>query len=277
MNLTWAIGGAGAALAALTALAPTPARAQPAEAYVLAVQGTWTMPGRTLPLAVGTALPAAARLVARQPAVGDRIVVVAARSGTVLLAHECAEPRACRLPLVLPAAPVPASPSWTDSLRRVMARLEGVPDRYVATMSRHDAALPDAVLPLGDDVLELAPMLGALPSGRYEFALQPLDCAGAAGCAERLQVLDWARGHSMPIAGAMSPGIYELRVRPAAAPTTLAPRRARLLLVAAAGAAAKLDRYGSWLALTQGWGEAADEASRQALLWAVMDDLAASP
>lgn len=277
MNLTWAMGGAGAALAVLTALAPPPARAQAAEAYVLAVQGTWTMPGRAVPLAVGTALPAGARLVARQPTVSDRIVVVAARSGAVLLAHDCTEPRLCRSPLVLPAAPEPASPSWADALRRVMARLEGVPDRYVATMSRVDAALADAVLPLGDDGFELAPVLGSLPAGRYEFTLQPLDCAGAAACPERKQVLDWARGRAVPLAGATSPGLYELSVRPAAAPATLSPRRARLLLVPAAKAAAKIEAYGRWLALSQGWGDAADAGSRQALLRAVMDDLAASP
>lgn len=278
MNPAWAVAGAGAAVAAaLGALAPTSAHAQAPEAYVLAVQGTWTVAGRALPLAVGTALPPAARLVVHQPTVDDRIVIVAARSGAVLLAQDCSEPRACRAPLVLPAAPVPASPSWTDALRSVMARLEGVPDRYVTTLSRQDAALADAVLPLGKGALELAPVLGALPRGRYAFALQPLDCAGAAPCAEALQVQDWEPGQSVPVPGPASPGVYELRVRPAAAPAALAPRRARLLLVAGASAAAKVEHYGRWLALTQAWGDVADAGSRQALLRAVMDELAASP
>lgn len=267
------------AAACLAAALAGPACAQPAEAYVLAVQGLWATPGRTQPLAVGTPLPAAARLVASRPSMGDRIVVVAARSGEVLLSRDCGEPRACREPLIVPQASTALAPTWAEALRRAMARLEGAPDRYVATLSRQGADLPDAVLALDGSAVNLAPVLEALPATRHELTLRRLDCAPGSDCAESTVTLDAAAGRAASVVmSSAGPGVYELRVRAAVPALAVAvTRRCRLLLLPQEQAAAKIERYRGWLALTERWGDAVDAGSRRSLLRALIDELAASP
>ena len=259
------------------------ASAQPVDAYVLDVQGSWTTPGRNLPLTVGTPLPAAARLSARRPAAGDRIVVVAARGGALLLRLECGEPRACREAIVVPRIRESAVPGWTEILRRAMARLEGAPDRYVATLSRADTTVPDAVLALQGTRVDLGPVLRGLASGRHQITLRRLDCAPAAGrpgCAESSLVLDDAAGPGAAVVDSAGPGVYELRVSsPGLASVALAAgaRAARLLLVPAAALDATNERYRQGVEVTERWGDAVDAGSRRGLLRALMDELAAPP
>lgn len=267
------------AAACLVTVLAGPACAQPAEAYVLAVQGHWVTPGRTLPLAVGAPLPAEARLVASRPGVSDRIVVVAARSGEVLLSRDCGEPRACRDPIIVPKASAASAPSWAEVLRRAMARLEGAPDRYVVTLSRQGADLPDAVLALDGSAVNLAPVLRALPAARHELLLRRLDCAPGADCAESSVTLDAAAGPAASVLmGTVGPGVYELRAR-ATGPTLpmAVTRRCRLLLLPQEQAAAKIEQYRGWLALTERWGDTVDAGSRRSLLRALIDELATSP
>lgn len=257
------------------ALASADARA--ADAYVLAVRGSWTLAGQEQALVVGTGLPAASRVRARQAEVGDRIVIVAARSGAVLLSHECLEARNCGEPLVVPASAAAAPTAWEEVLRRVMARLEGAPDLYVATLSRHDAALPDGVLVLGAAGVDLAPALAALPAGRYELALRRLDCADGPACAEQRRYLNWPMAAGQAVSLPARAGVHELRVRVLDAKVPLKARRARVLLVPAADAATTPERYRDWVTLVASWGDSVDPGTRSSLLHAVMDELAAAP
>ncbi|MFO1327946.1 MAG: hypothetical protein U1F56_11360 [Rubrivivax sp.] len=273
--MKWAI--VVAAVLGLAGTAPAAAADAAATGYVVALQGHWTLQGQGRALAVGAALPLPAQLVVQAPLAGDRIVVVAARSGALLAERTCADGADCRAPLAVaaPAANAPA-PSWAASLARVMARLESAPDRYVATLSRQEASLPDQALVPMDGRVDLAPALATLPAGRYELQLAGADCDAASGCGAPPQVVDWRPGQPLTWLAALPPGVHELRLRPAG--RSAAPwRRARVLLLREGDAAARLAQLRDWSQAVRGWGDAVDAAARRSLLRALMDELAAAP
>lgn len=267
------------ALAGVVAAGITPgARAQADTAYVVAAQGHWVVQGHKRPLAVGSPLVLPARLQAQQPEAGDRIVVIAARSGAVLGERHCASAADCRAPLVLaPPSGAAAGTGWGDTLARVMARLEAAPDRYVSTLSRSEAGLQDALIVLHGPTLDLAPALATLPAGRYQVTLQGPDCdAGASPCSVWQQQLTWQPGGAALLAAPAQPGVHELRVR-VSTPGAPGPWQARVLLLRPDDAAARVERYREWTGRVRAWGGTLDAAARRSLLRAVMDDIAAQP
>lgn len=269
-------------LCAAAAFAAAPAAAAPAEAYVLAVEGAWSLQGQERHLTVGSAVPLPATLRSRKAAPGDRIVVVA-RTGAILMSHDCAQPTACRRPVAIAGSADPAArDTLADALQRVMARLEGTPSRYVVTLSRDDGAAPrDAVLALGDGPLDPAAALAAVPAGRYELRLQATDCAAAPACDARAATatLDWRPGGGaavVPSAG-LEPGMYSLGIRRLDVAAPALPRHARLLLVAASDWPLRAARFAQWQALVEVWPAAVDALARQRVLRAALDEVAAGP
>lgn len=267
-----------AALAlALAGVLPTHARAQADAAYVVSVQGQWTVQGQTRPLVVGAPVTLPARLSAQRPEAGDRIVVIAARSGAVLGERHCVTVSDCRTPLQLALPPAAAPRPWGETLTRVMARLEAAPDRYVSTLSRNETGVQDALLVLGGETLDLAPALAALPAARYQVTLQGADCdAGASPCSVWQQTLQWQPGGPALLTAAARPGVHELSVRVATLGAP-GPWRARVLLLAPEDAAQRMARYKDWAAQVRAWGSSIDAAARRSLLRAAMDEMAAQP
>lgn len=262
-----------AVVLALAGQLPAVAAAEAAATgYVVAVQGQWLLQGMTRPVVVGTALPLPAQLVVQEPLAGDRIVVVAARSGAVLAERVCAEGADCRAPLSVPAPDSGASEaSWAARLARVMARLEAAPDRYVATLSRQEAALPDQALALVGGRIDLGPALATLPAGRYEVQLAAVACE-APDCGTEARVVDWQPGQAL--SWTAPPGVHELRARPVG--RSAAPfRRARLLVLNERDAAMRLAQLGAWVRAMRAWGDTVDAAARRSVLRALMDELAA--
>lgn len=266
------------AAALLAALAVAPLAAADDAGYVLAVEGQWLLRGSDRALAVGAALPADAVLVARSAVAGDRIVVVAARSGAVLLSHQCSSAEACRQPIRLrPAPDGSAGAMLGDLLRAVMARLEGDPDRYVATLTRGPARLGDAVLAWQDGSVDLAPVLRGVAAGDWLVGLSRLDCAGRPQCTESLgpAVLSWRPGAPalLPVAGS-EPGLFELTLRrkPAGERPELI-RRAWVLVAGSAEHAAKAGQFAAAQRLTEGWGDAVEPGPRQGFLRALLDEM----
>lgn len=256
------------------------AGAQADTAFVVSVQGHWSAQGQKGRLAVGSPVALPARLQALQPEAGDRIVVIAARSGAVVGERHCDQAADCRAPLLLAMASAATAPvSWTDALARVMARLEASPDRYVSTLSRGDAGVQDTLIVLTAGLLDLAPALVALPAGRYDVALQAADCdAIVSPCPVWRQSLPWQRGGPALLASAARPGMHELRVRAqGAALGATGPWQARVLLLRPEDAAARIERFHLWAGVVRGWGESLDAAARRGLMRAVMDDIATQP
>lgn len=265
-------------VAALVLACPGLAGAADVAGYVLSVEGEWLLRGADRALQVGSPVPADAVLVARSAAAGDRIVVLAAHSGAVLLSQRCAGTDACRQPIRLTAAADGGARTvLADLMRAVMARLEGEPDRYVATLTRSLTPLEDAVLTLQDGALDLMPVLRYVAAGNWIVGLNRLDCAGRPTCAEALApvALRWRPGSPalVPLAGG-EPGLYELtlRRRPAGErPERI--RRAWVLVVGAAEYPAKAEQFAAAARLADDWGTAVDSGLRQGFLRAVLDEL----
>lgn len=271
------LGSAALALAALAAVATlgAPAAAAEAAGYVLSLQGRWSVQGSGTALAVGSPVAEGATLVAAAPAAGDRITVVAARGGALLLARRCGTPADCAQPIALPR-PARGADS-AGLLDRIVARLASEPDRYVTTLSRGPAPLPDAVLAIGADGVDVAPVLEPLRRGRYAVQLVPARCAGTAGCeaVATLTRADWAPGQRalVPAAG-VAAGVYELVVL--SPPGTAQPPRphSRVLLVPPAEQPHIAERLAAGRALAESWGSDVDVRTKRAFVHALLDVLA---
>jgi hypothetical protein len=244
--------------------------------YVLMQRGSWSVQGGRSALAVGAPVAPGARLVVSDPAAGDRLVVVDARSGALLVQRQCDLPPGCAVPLVVPAGPARADVSpLTRNFERIVARFASEPDRYVATISRGESRLADAIVPWQEAGVDLAPVLASLPEGRYGLRVATLRCRPDVACPGRaLQTqVDWSPGGAA-IVRDLAPGLYELLLgRPSSA---AGPPRARawLLLIPAAQHARAEARYRADSALVEAWGDAVDAATKQGMTRAVLDALA---
>lgn len=251
--------------------------ADSAHAYVVAVEGHWLANADRTPLAVGSPLPEGARLTPLGATRAHRIVVVAARGGAVLLSLDCAQPAACTAPATLRTTRGPGDAAQDTWLQRVMTRIEGRPDRYVATLSRAPGTPHEAILALADDVVDVAPALAALPPERYAIALQRLDCRP--DCAPSgVASLEWSGGTtgSLAIPGAR-PGVYDLILRRHDSGGLQQARSARVLLLPASQAAAARSRFEAWAGLVDRWPDEVGTGQRRALLRAALDELAEGP
>lgn len=242
--------------------------AEPA-GYVLEVQGRWLQKGGAAPLTVGTPLPAGALILAPAPAAGDRITVVAARTGSVLAARRCDDIAACRRPLAMPEAP--AAPT-NGFLHRVFAALGDQPDRYVSTLNRGATSLRDQVLVWEAGRLDVAPVLAARAEAVYDMTLTPVGCPSAVRCADaaveaRLVWLPRAPAASIELA---QPGLFELSLRHAGEAAALPAERSWVLVVVRADEAAARERLRAATALTESWGAAVDADAKRGFIRAAM-------
>jgi hypothetical protein len=255
------------------------------------VQGRWLAQGNATPLVVGSAVVPGSVLVAPAPAALDHIVVIAARTGHVLVSRRCTTAVECRRPLPVPRGPdTGGAEAWTsDLLAQVMALFIGEPDRYVATLSRGAPNLDDAVLTWRDGVVDLAPVLTSLPSAPYLLSLWPMDCGSDHACSDTpldLRV-DWPLERAdAAVLAETKPGLYELVISRGKAPHLDAAAgafpvvggmqgRARcwVLVVAAADKAAAETRHREALALAAGWGTMVDPQVKQGFVRAALDAL----
>ena len=241
--------------------------AEPA-GYVLEVHGRWTTEGT--PVTVGLGLPPGARLTVAAAQPGDRVVVVDARTAAVLATRQCEPARVCS-PLVLPRGKEAAAP-LDELLGRLLARIGGDPDRYVATLSRGPMALHSAVLPVADGAADLAPLLGRLHEGA-EVRLRALHCGTAGACPEgplerRVDSDGAARLHGV------SPGLYELTLRQP--PGAAGPERLRgWLLFTTTNDHGQVRREFDALARRlEGWRGVVDPGIREAVLRAWLEQKA---
>jgi hypothetical protein len=258
---------------ALTCLSVSAAHGAEIAGYVLAVQGTWSLQGSPGTLVVGAPITAGARLMARAPAVGDRIVVVEAKSGAVLAARRCDEPRACSLPLVVPTPAVNAvDPSLLQVVDRVIARIAGDPDRLVSTISRGPETLSDAILAWSPDSVDLAPALTRLPAGDYDLRLISAECDASRDCRPPNLSLTWP-GSGLaryPLQG-LGAGLYTLVVSDQRAKVGARPRRGTVLLSPESELAAARARYDAGVRLVASWGSAVDDGVKKAFLRALLE------
>ena len=242
--------------------------AEPA-GYVLEVQGRWLQTGETAPLAVGTPLPTGALILAPAPAPGDRITVVAARTGSVLAARRCDDVAACRRTLAMPEAP--AAPT-NGFLHRVFAALADQPDRYVSTLNRGATSLRDEVLVWEAGRLDVGPMLAGRAEAVYLTTLIPVGCASGVRCGDaaveaRLVWSPRAPAASVELA---RPGLFELSLRRAGESAALPAERSWVLAVVRTDEAAARERLRAATALTESWGGAVDADAERGFIRAAM-------
>lgn len=243
--------------------------------YVLTLEGSWSLRHAGRPLAVGAAVPQGEQLVAQPPFERSRVVVVAARSGAVLLSHQCSQAD-CRQPVAVAAADGgrSAPSAWGDLLRTVMSHLEREPDRFVATISRGNTRRGTAVLAVADGQVDFAPLLAELPAGRYQGRLSRLICRHPPNCPETPLAFsgDWpAHRPSMMVATAADPGLYALEVATAAGRPA---RQAWVLLVRPADQAAAAERFATASRMAQGWDASVSTLARENFLLAALYALA---
>lgn len=253
----------------LALLAATTCGAAEPAGYVLEVQGRWLQKGELAPLTVGTPVSAGSQIVAPTPAAGDRLTVVAARTGSVLLARRCDEPTACRGPLTMPDAPAAATPGF---LQRVFGALADQPDRYVATLNRATMSAHDEVLIWEAGRVDLGPMLAGRPEGVYELTLAPLDCPTGVRCADAPvdATLVWSPRAPVATIELARPGLFELSLRRSGRSAALPAERSWVLATTRAGASAARERLHAAAALADSWGVVVDEDAKRAFIRAVM-------
>ncbi|MEP7300757.1 MAG: hypothetical protein ABI699_04455 [Caldimonas sp.] len=245
--------------------------------YVLALQGKWLVQGQPAGLAVGSPVEQGARLAPVSPQAGDHIVVVEARSGAVLVNRRCDATPACAARITVAADRRRQKAALEQFVERVLARLAGEPDRYIATLSRGSAGLGDAVLPWLDGDVDLAPMLAALPAaGRYSVRLTTLHCRAGGACPQRPLVSSLGSspsGQRMSTVTGLGPGLYEIVVtRP---PGSVGPDQAHgWLLVVPAAERERADAvHRAGLGIVEAWGADVDASTRRGFTRALLDAL----
>ena len=247
--------------------------------YVLALQGKWSLQGQRAELVVGAPVPEGARLVAAAPVAGDHIVVVAAKSGAVLVARQCDTARACARPLVVPR-PSDARPEESPVARMlngILARIAGDPDRYMPTLSRGSAGLVDAVLPWSEGGVDLAPVFpGLLAGGDHEIGLTTLQCRGPGACPQQplMSRIGGPTGERSTTIHGLAPGLYEVVVQEPRGSIGPERIRARILLLPATQHARAEEIYRAGVRITERWGTDVDAATRQGFLHALLEELA---
>lgn len=251
------------------------AQAPDVAGYVLALDGHWTLRGSGRALVVGAPVPAREQLVARPPFERSRVVVVAARSGAVLLSHQCSQAD-CRQPVQLAATDdVRAAPSpWADLLRTVMAHLEREPDRLVATIARSTTRRRGALLRAADGRVDFAPVLEGLPAGSYQGRLSRLTCRQPPSCPETSLgfTADWSEAAGpAPVELAADPGLYALELGGGGG---RGRRLAWVLLVRSSDHDAVAERFESAQRLAQTWGDQVQPAERETFMLATLYALA---
>jgi len=212
------------------------------------------------------------RCVARwpTPAPGDRIAVIAARTGGVLVALRCDEPAACHKPLAVLIPPVAAGSN--DWLKRAFAALADRPDRYVATLSRTARSADDAVLVWDAGSLRVESVFAGRPEGLFEITLTPLACPSEGRCADApvTTTLVWSPRTPAPTVDLQQGGLFELALRRLGDTATLPPERNWVLAVTLADEVAARKRLRAATALAEGWGGAVDADARRAFTRAVL-------
>ena len=250
-------------------LAPVAAPAADAAGYVLEVQGRWLQKGDAAALTVGAALPAGALVMAPAPTAGDRITVVAARTGGVLLARRCDDAIACRRAVALPIAP--AAPA-NGLLERLFAVLAARPDRYVTTLNRAATSPDDEVLVWDAGRLDLGPMLAGRQEAVYDITLTPLSCPGLVRCSDAPVEarLVWSPRAPVTTVELAQAGLFELSLRRSGQSAALPPERNWILAVTRADAAAARDTLRDAAALADSWGAVVDADAKRVFTRAAM-------
>ncbi|WP_280151662.1 hypothetical protein [Piscinibacter sp. XHJ-5] len=251
--------------------------AGPIAAYVVAIEGRWSAHGTGTPLVVGSPLPPMARLAPLGATPRHRIAVVAARGGALVLTVDCAKPRACDRPITVQTPDGAGDSDSQDSwLQRLMARIEGKPERYVATLSRSGGAPMESVLAATGDEVDIAPALRPVPPGRYTVSLHPLECRPPCAPLDADAPLNWSQGARVALSlPGMRPGLHDLVLGRPGAAAVQPTRSARVLVLPKDEARAAASRLDEWTARVDSWRPALDPAQRQSLMRAALDELAA--
>lgn len=244
--------------------------------FVLAVEGEWRIEGAGDPIKVGAEIPQRASLRVVQPTPFSSIRVIDARTGAVALALRCEPIAQCAGPVVLPAAAgeAPDTGPLAALVEKALARLRRNPDRLVATISRSGLSASDGVLEPVDGRVDLRPVFERLPAGSYLARVTRIDCPDGQDCPVRYVTShEWQPGApgSGPWVEARR-GLYEVAVTQAyvgfeagakawvRVETGPELHQARLALAGARG-------------ITQGWGDAMDDAARTTFIRAVLESL----
>jgi hypothetical protein len=256
--------------------APLAALASPA-GFVLELRGEWRLEGAAAPLAVGSEVPAGGLLRNGKPEARDAITIVAARTGKILLAKHCTAARDCEGLMALPPAAQDNAPDAIATLlEKVAARLRGSPSRYVATITRSERVISDAVVELAGGHLAMAPALAGMAPGTYEVALRPLQCAGGRDCApiELASEYRWDPAGSQPLpARGVAPGLFELEAAPSTTAYLPQPSHAWVRVSSGERFARDAAAYRAARELAAGWGSEAGPAVRQTFLRGVLASL----
>ncbi len=257
--------------------APLAALGAPA-GFVLDLRGEWRLEGATKALTVGSEVPAGSVLRAAKPEARQAITIVASGSGQVLLAKKCAAAKDCEGPI-----PVPFTRPGSDApgalallLEKVAARLRGSPSLYVATITRGERPVADAVLELANGKLAMAAALAGCAPGTYEVALRPLSCSPGRECASRDLGDDyrWSPEAAMPLAApGVVPGLYELELARVSAQYLPQSYTAWVRISTGDRHARDAAAWQSARELAASWGPEVDPATRQVFLRGVLASL----
>lgn len=245
--------------------------------FVLDLRGEWRVEGAPAPLTVGAEVPAGSVLRAGAPQARSSITIVASRTGQILLTKKCAAAKDCDGPVPVPAPSDGNAPgAMATLLEKVAARLRGNPSRYVATITRSERVLSDAVLELADGRFVPSPALAAAAPGTYEIALRPLPCPGGRDCTASELASDyrWNPSSVSPlVAPGVAPGLFELEATRTGAGFLPSPNTAWIRLSTGARFAKDAAAWQAARELVSGWGREVDSATRQTFLRGVLASL----
>lgn len=200
-------------------------QAQQQVGYVFAIEGNWSLNGGRTGLVRGKDLPGNGTITSTSASTYD-FITIADLNGKIIISRKCSVRGECASPIRLP--PPPRRPGLiSTAFGAVMSLIWGEPDRYAVTRTR-SGELPDAVVQLNGDQINLSPIFSKSDKGTYYLRLASLAAVdqrqerkarSAPGQLRRpasqpsLVTLEWDPNHPMPMSvPKLKPGLYELTV-----------------------------------------------------------------
>lgn len=252
-------------------LTAQPARAQQV-GFVQDIEGRWRL-NNSREVSLGQSLPSGAVISNPSPTEFDRIAI-ANTHGEIIKRVSCKVSRDCSKAIILPRAGK-STGFFSAAYGAVMSLIWGEPDRYAVTGVRGED-LPESVIELRNQRLDLSSIFKKRDSGRYYLRLRPLARKRApVEPAAAPIIFDWDAAKPSTIAVALNQGLYEV--------TLLDPFRggykatnstAWILIVSPARYAKANLAFHNMLMMTEKWDQDVSLESKRSFLRAALESLA---
>ncbi len=176
-------------------------------AFVMEISGGWHFAASTrTAVRLHDHLRGGATVVADQPDAAG-VLTLMLRDGTTLR-RSCSAKAPCRDGVHVPST-VEASPSFSEFLLALWARIGGPHETHYVTTSARCLGPQDAVISLPNRRVQLAPAFSELVKGSYQIQLTPV----AKNAAKDLQVqVEWDGTSAEAPASGIGPGLYVVRL-----------------------------------------------------------------